>query len=157
MQVSTNEKRRYNPKPRPKARYDKQLICVTQNTNNNVASTTVYPAAIFPSVIMGILISGGSATAGATTSRFNWALVVAPQGTTLSVITSGNAATMYAPEAMVLAFGSGTCIAGANSNFLIKTKTGRKVNVGDVIWMTFIGTDAVATTHNYVVQFFLKT
>lgn len=154
---SENEKRRNNPRPRPKHRYDKQLIVVNNISTNAIVTSVVYPAAVFPSVVMGIVIQGSSATQGAANVPFMWALVVVPQGTTVSAIATANQSTLYAPEAMVLAFGTGTVTAGAIHPFYIKTKTGRKINAGDTIQFTMVSTTANAVQHTYTIQFFLKT
>lgn len=152
---TTDERRRNNPKPRTKHRFDKQLIVVAQTTNNTTVTTTVYPAAVFPSVCMGVIINGTSS--GTAAAVVTWALVVVPQGTTISGISATNAATLYSPENMVLAFGACTTHSGSPVTFFVKTKTGRKINTGDTIALTITSPTATATVHTFVVQFFLKT
>lgn len=155
--ITSDERRRNNPRPRPKHRFDKQLIVINQATNNSTATTVVYPAAVFPSVCMGVVVSGASSTTAGANVPFTWALVVVPQGTAISAISSANLTSLYTPETFVMAFGAGTLESGAIQPFLMKTKTGRKINAGDTIQFTVTSSTANACQHTYCVQFFLKT
>lgn len=156
MDFSSNEKRRNNPK-RIKHRFDKQLMLVNTTTNNSTTTTTLYPAAVFPSVVMGVVICGSVTTLVNVSTTFVWCLVVVPQGTAVSALSTADGATIYSPETFVMAFGAGTVSSSGPVELHTKTKTGRKINAGDLIRFTMSSTTANIVTWCVAVQFFLKT
>jgi len=142
--------------PKVKHRYDKQLININQTTTNAIANTTVFAAATYPAVVMGLVISGTSSSiTAALTPAFQWFLVIVEQGTTVSAPAFGGGA--YAPEQCVMAFGAGVLQPGMGNQFFVKTKTGRKIRTGDtIVFIVQSNVAGAAVNHTYLVQFFLK-
>lgn len=138
--------------PRVKHKFDKQLININVATNNNQNNTLLYTAT-YPSVIMGVVVVGTSlGIAGGV--NFQWFLVVVEQGETPFVVAwSGSC---YNPEQQVLCFGAGYSDSSAPNQFYVKTKTGRKLRAGDTVYFITASNTAVALSHTYNVQFFLK-
>lgn len=142
--------------PKVKHRFDKQLININQTSTNAVINTTIFAAATYPAVVMGLVISGcSSCITAALAPFFQWFLVIVEQGTTVSVPAFGGSA--YAPEQQVMAFGAGVLQPGMGCQFFVKTKTGRKIRTGDtIVFIVQSNIAGAAVNHCYNVQFFLK-
>jgi len=142
--------------PRIKHKFDKQVINVQATTTNAVTNTVIFPAATYPCVVMGIVISGSSQSlSAALIGAFQWLLVVVEQGTVVSVPAFNG--TSYSPEQQVMCFGTGVVSVGAMMQFQTKTKTGRKLRTGDTLqFILQSNTAGLAVAHSYTIQFFLK-
>lgn len=152
------------PTRRAKRPIDKKLTNVL--VSNIVAAkqdVTLYDSATFPGTITGLrwdlcyVRSGGTAT---TFGHFKWAIVVVPAGTTISTINMASAGSMYDPEQMVLAFGSGCTWDAAAGNPIMysgSTKSMRKLKAGDKLVFTTFGTATERHDVAGTVQFFYKT
>lgn len=154
MDFSVNEKRRYNPKPRPKHKFDKQLINVNTTTNANTAAPIILFTATYPCVVMGMVISGCATTNAAGVNSLEWFVVLVEQGTTVSAPAFSGSA--YAPEQQVMAFGAGLSQSGSMTQFHVKTKTGRKMRAGDTLNWVCSSLVAGVVEYCFIVQFFLK-
>lgn len=151
------------PARRAKRPIDKKLTNV-QITNLIAGKQTVdlYAAATFPGTITGlrwslsVVRSGGTAN---TVGNYKWAIVIVPAGTTDSTIAMGAGGSMYDPEQMVLAFGSG-CTYNIGDGAVIyegSTKSMRKLKAGDKLIFTCFGTATERHDISGTVQFFYKT
>jgi len=152
------------PTRRAKRPIDKKLTnIIVSNLIAAKQDVTLYDSATFSGTITGlrwdicVVRSGGTAT---TFGHFKWAIVVVPAGTTISTINMASAGSMYDPEQMVLAFGSGCTFSNAGENPLMftgTTKAMRKLKAGDKLVFTSFGTATERHDLSGTVQFFYKT
>lgn len=149
---TTDEKRKHYPKQQ-KHKFDKQLINVNTTTTASTQNTSIFTAT-YPCVIMGLLVSGCSLTLLNAAVTFQWFVLIVEQGTAPSAPAFSGSA--YAPEQQVMAFGSGVADAGGIPQFIVKTKTGRKMRVGDQLYFIVTSLTANLISHCYTIQFFLK-
>ncbi len=141
---------------------NKDLVVVSITTVAGSQVSSVLRAAVtFPSTMTGLRwsISVFNA-AGSAPTKFFWAIVIVPQGTTASTMSISDGSTFYSPEKNVLTFGvqsSLTSVAAQTQMFEGSTKTMRKLQVGDVINFIAIAEATNTWTVHGVVQYFLKT
>lgn len=151
---------------RSKRPIDKKIVSILKSAIGAAQQTTIlYAAATFPGTITGlrwdfnVIRTGGTAD---TAGNFSWAIVVQPAGTTTSTLSIADAASLYDPEQMVLAFGSGCTFndAGGSSDSVVysgSTKAMRKLKTGDVLNFIVFGTATELHALHGAVQFFYKT
>lgn len=150
---TTDEKRRFHPKPRPNYKFDKQLINVGATVNNSQSNTSLF-SATYPCVLMGLIVEGGSVTVAAAAQTITWYVHVVEQGVNIPVIAYGGSA--FQPEQQVMCFGTAMIVNNVGAYFSKKTKTGRKMKAGDQLYFSFASNVAQTANYDFTIQFFLK-
>lgn len=141
---------------------DKSLVVVSLiAVAGSMQTIELQPTAPFPSTLTGLRWSISVVNvAGTAITKFYWAIVFVPQGTTASTLSVSNEATFYSPEQNVLAFGvanSLTSVAAQPVTFNGTTKSMRKFKVGDTLDLIVIAQATDTWQIQGVVQFFMKT
>jgi len=139
---------------------DKNIVMVIQTITNTQTSTTLTTAA-FPCTITGLRwdLIGIPTTAGAC--NIQWAIVRVRQGQTAATLVATDGASIYGPEQDIMAFGHFYLPDSDVLSYPLtnrgKTKTMRKLMVGDTL--KFIALGSVVTTGQLraEVQFFSKS
>ncbi len=124
-------------------------------------SIPIQVATVFPGTLTGLRWSlGFTNTAGTGIGAMFWCIVVVPQGTTASTMSTTNAATFYQPEQNILTFGAATTLTSVgaqNVMFEGSTKTMRKLKVGDTVTLLAVAQTNEKWSGHGVVQFFIKS
>jgi hypothetical protein len=144
---------------RAKRPIDKKLINVVVNNLVAANQTVDLYTASFPGTITGLRwdLAFQRTVTNTTIANYGWAIVLQPQGTTVS--TMSLTGSLYDPEQMVMAFGRGNSFDPSQdpSMFVGDTKSMRKLKAGDKLVFVAFGT----ATHEHeiggTVQFFYKT
>ncbi len=140
---------------------DKSMIVVNSEDFTTQASIPIQTSTVFPGTLTGLRWSLGFVnSAGTAIGGLFWSIVVVPQGTTASTMSTTNAATFYSPEQNVLTFGSATSltsVAAQNVMFEGSTKSMRKLKVGDTVVLLVVAQTNEKWTLHGVVQFFIKS
>ena len=142
---------------------DKELKAILQAVDDSVVSTTL-KTTTFPGTIVGLRWELGAISLIATAdSAVYWAVVVVNDGEAANTPAISDAATFYAPEQNVLAFGYGYVSdtdvgSGPRSvSWSGTTKTMRKLKQGDKLQLISLSSVATSAQLRGVVQFFFKT
>ena len=163
--TSFNKKRKFNEDvvifKTTKRPIDKQII----NTALAIAATqvgTLLHTAAFPGTITGLMVDlTFIQDAGTSPGAFAWLIVLVKEGQTASTISLTNGGTLYQPEQNVMMWGRGTHNRATNDNvprvYTQRSKTMRKMQVGDRLDFICIGEATNTTLLNGAVQFFIKT
>ncbi len=140
---------------------DKLLVNIVHAGVNATQVATVLTTATFPCTIVGLRWDMTvAAAAGSGFSSFSWAIIILRDGVTVSQMSIGDGATLYAPEQDVMAFGRGLVTSqtlGMLSKYQGATKTMRKLMGGDKLQFIFKGEATTTSTVEGVIQFFCKT
>ncbi len=140
---------------------DKSMIVVKSDDFTTQASIPIQTATIFPGTLTGLRWSLGFVnTTGTATTQAFWCIVVVPQGTQASTMSTTNAATFYSPEQNVLTFGvatSLTSVGAQNVMFEGSTKSMRKLKVSDTVVLLVVAQATQSWSLRGVVQFFIKS
>ncbi len=142
---------------------DKELKVVNHTTTTSVTSTTL-KTVTFPGTVVGLRWSLGALSSFTTASlRFDWAIVVVPDGEAVNAPSTSDGSDFYTPEQNVLAFGSARLPdtdAGTGPNnvtFEGTTKTMRKLKQGDILACISLSDQANSVSFDGIIQFFFKT
>ncbi len=140
---------------------DKDLI-VVQKTITAAQQTTTLKTTTFPCTVVGIRWELMATCIVAGQSTLTWAIVLVKDGEAANTMSITDAATFYAPEQNVLAFGvanfAGTTIGDVTpATWQGSTKTMRKLMGGDVLQLLVDGTFATQGSFLGVIQFFCKS
>lgn len=156
---------RYNPGPvvrSAKRAIDKQIININHVVTNAAVSTTLYTAT-YPCTITGIRWSlcYGQALDD-NLSAGTWFIVIVRDGYSSNTPSLTSGSSLYQPETDVLSFGSfcafkDTSGSGASVLYDGNTKTMRKIQAGDQMFLVSLGTDVNQGTLFGAIQFFLKS
>lgn len=159
LKTSMSRQQNRQVQRRAKRPIDKKLANVVINTLVAANQTVDLYTASFPGTITGLRwdISVLRTVTATTLSTYGWAIVIQPQGTTVS--TMSLTGSLYDPEQMVMAFGRGTSWDPTQdpSMFQGDTKSMRKLKAGDKLVFVAFGTAVNAHEVAGVVQFFIKT
>ncbi len=144
---------------RPKRPINKSMINVDKDGVDGTQVETVLITATFPGTMTGLRWNiHFTQDAGTALCEWAWAIIIAYQDETIDTVGSTDAATFYAPEKNCLVMGRGAI--ENNEGTIIesgKTKTMRKMQVGDRLVFLIKGV-ATNTTHcQGTIQFFMKT
>ncbi len=137
------------------------MIVIRSDDYTTQVSVPIQVATVFPGTLTGLRWSLGFVnTAGTAITRTFWCIVVVPQGTQASTMSTTNAATFYSPEQNVLTFGSATsltAVGAQNVMFEGATKSMRKLKVGDTVVFLAVAQATNTWSASGVVQFFIKS
>ena len=129
---------------------DKSLVFILLNDVNATQQTAALSVGKTPCTIQGIrwsmLIEGDAGTVG-NDHDYAWAIILVRDGFTANTIANtANLAALYEPEQDVVAFGVGTSHSSSSAttgtvdaNWAGKTKSMRKLKVGDVMQFAIRG------------------
>jgi len=101
-----SKRRRTGPVARARRPIDKDLKITSVTVTTTVTSTTL-KTTTFPCTVVGLRWTLSASSAVASVQDVWWAIVVVPDGESVNTPAISNAATFYAPEQNVLAFGMG--------------------------------------------------
>ena len=141
---------------------DKQVIVVTQTFAANTQTATTLYTSTFPGTATGILWDLTFTNTAAATNRCAWALVHVRQGEAAPILSFVDGAILATPEQNILSWGKFKAVSNvatvghADYVFIGKTKTMRKLAVGDTLQVIYMARDGTGAIDG-AVQFFIKT
>ena len=138
---------------------DKRLIVIGKTGVDATQVSTLLSTAAFPCTITGLRWDlTVRQDAGTVAAGYAWAIVVVRETVTADLMTLTDAATFFAPEENVLAFGIGDVVITSESRQWVgSTKTMRKLQTGDSLKWIGVGGTTNTTAFRGCIQFFCMT